>query len=167
MTKSTSYLLDDKQTMHNNIVDNHAVAELTTAYYLRQVAERLSISLTRALKPYDTNSSAYRVLIALTRKNPLSMRELADSTLLTASTLSRAVESLRQEGCVSCKPNKNDARAVIVKLEDKGRQQLASILPAATAQYEWSIRDIDPADLEVLHSTLEKMLGNLKTSPIK
>jgi|SRR5690625_4293884 len=153
--------------MQNRNVSDEAIGEVTTAYYLRQVAERLSVSLTRALKPYNTNSSAYRVLIALTRENPLGMRELGESTLLSPSTLSRTVEALRRDGCIRCEPDKNDARALIVHLEEQGQKQLTRILPAAAAQYEWAIRDIDPADLQVVHETLKKMMANLKTSPIK
>src|SRR5690606_7632448 len=143
----------DKQTREDS-----NIAEVATAYYLRQVAERLSISLTHALKPFQTNSSAYRVLIALTRRNPSSMRELLEATLLTSSTLSRTVEALRNEQCVVCTPDADDARALRVTLTHKGEKYLERILPAAAAQYAWAVQDVDPADLEVMHRTLKKML---------
>ena len=159
------FLKQLKKTMETK-TDN-ATAEVATAYYLRQVAERLSISLAQALKPFDTNRSAYRVLIALARQNPSTMRDLGEATLLVPSTLSRTVEQLRQSGSVHCEPDEGDARALKVTMTAKGEQHLAEILPSAAAQYQWAIQGIDTKDLEAMHRTLKKMLSNLKKSPIK
>lgn len=147
--------------------DTEVRQEVSTAYLLRQVAERLAISLTQALKPFNQSTSAYRVLIALTRNNPSSMRELIEATLIVPSTLSRTIDALEKEGCVACSPVENDARARQVTLTQTGEQQLQEILPAAVAQYDWAIQNIDPEELRAMHKTLKKMLQNLKTSPIK
>ncbi len=143
------------------------VTEVSTAYLLRQVAERLALSLTQSLKPFNQSTSAYRVLIALTRSNPSSMRELIEATLIAPSTLSRTIDALEKDGCVECSPIESDGRARQVTLTAEGERQLQAILPAAVAQYEWSIRNIEAEDLQVMHRTLKKMLQNLKTSPIK
>lgn len=153
--------------MDINALDDAVRTEVSTAYLLRQVAERLAISLTQSLKPFNQSTSAYRVLIALTRNNPSSMRELIEATLIAPSTLSRTIDALENDGCVVCSPVEHDARALQVTLTDVGEQQLEAILPAAVAQYEWSIQNIDAEDLQAMHETLKKMLANLKTSPIK
>ncbi|HUH87189.1 MAG TPA: MarR family transcriptional regulator [Pusillimonas sp.] len=147
--------------------EDRVVKEVSTAYLLRQVAERLALSLTQSLKPFNQSTSAYRVLIALTRHNPSSMRELIEATLTAPSTLSRTIDALEKDGCVKCSPIESDGRARQVTLTAEGERRLQAILPAAVAQYEWSIRNIEEKDLQMMHQTLMKMLQNLKASPIK
>jgi len=137
------------------------------AYLLRQVAERLSISLAQALRPFKQSTGVYRVLIALTRRNPATMQELIELTLIEPSTLSRTVARMEKQGLTTSGPVEGDGRAVLVTMTDSGRELLDAILPAASAQYEWAVQDIPPEDLKVMRQTLQKMLRNLKVSPIK
>jgi DNA-binding MarR family transcriptional regulator len=142
-------------------------AEDAIPYLLRQVAERLGRSLNEALKPFDQASSVYRVLIALTRRNPARITELAELTLLEISTLSRSIDRMQADGLVKRSAGNEDARTVLVSLTAAGREFLEKILPAVNAQYEWSIHDVRPADLEAVRGVLKAMLRNLKLSPIK
>ena len=166
--------VDAQQTLHGSTTagldaDTAPIqqGEENTAYLLRQVAERLAISLHQALRPFAQSNSVYRILIALTRRNPATMRELIELTLITPSTLSRTVADMAARGLVDTSAVEGDARALRVTLTDTGRAQLRAILPAATAQYEWAIQDIPEQDLEVMRRTLQKMLKRLKISPIK
>lgn len=136
-------------------------------YLLRQVAERLGRSLTQALKPFEQSSSVYRVLIALTRRSPARITELAELTLLEVSTLSRTVDRMEADHLVTRAAGDGDARAVLVTITAEGRAFLDRILPAVAAQYEWSVHDVPAADLEVMREVLKVMLRNLKVSPIK
>jgi DNA-binding MarR family transcriptional regulator len=136
-------------------------------YLLRQVAERLGRSLNQALKPYDQTSSVYRVLIALTRRSPARITELAELTLLELSTLSRTVDRMEADGLVKRGAGDDDARTVLVTITAAGRAFLERILPAVSAQYEWAVHDVPAADLEVMRDVLKVMLRNLKVSPIK
>ena len=142
-------------------------AQESIPYLLRQVAERLGRSLNEALKPFDQTPSVYRVLIALTRRNPARITELAELTLLELSTLSRTVDRMQADGLVKRASGNDDARTVLVSVTPAGREFLEGILPAVSAQYEWSIHDVRPADLEVMRSVLKAMLRNLRVSPIK
>lgn len=136
-------------------------------YLLRQVAERLGRSLTEALKPFEQSSSVYRVLIALTRRSPARITELAELTLLEVSTLSRTVDRMEADKLVARAAGDGDARTVLVTITAEGRAFLDRILPAVSAQYEWSVHDVPAADLEVMRGVLKVMLRNLKVSPIK
>jgi DNA-binding MarR family transcriptional regulator len=136
-------------------------------YLLRQVAERLGRSLNEALKPFDQTPSVYRVLIALARRNPARITELAELTLLELSTLSRTIDRMEHDGLVKRASGTDDARTVLVSITQAGRDFLDGILPAVSAQYEWSIHDVRPADVEVMRSVLKAMLRNLRVSPIK
>ena len=51
----------------------------------------------------------------------LNLKDLAARLGLDNSTLSRTVESLVQDGLVERTPNKEDRRATVIKLKEKGR----------------------------------------------
>jgi len=150
---------------HQLVVDGSG--EEKAPYLLRQVAERLAISLTQALRPFGQSTSVYRILIALTRKNPATMRELIELTLIEPSTLSRTVARMEDGLLVKTHPVEGDGRALSIEMTDAGLDLLGRILPAATAQFEWAVHDIPQEDLECMRRTLKKMLQNLKVSPIK
>ncbi|MDB5900397.1 MAG: MarR family transcriptional regulator [Ramlibacter sp.] len=141
--------------------------EENAAYLLRQVAERLGISLVAALRPFDQSPSVYRVLMALTRRNPVRMRDLIDLTLIETSVLSRTVARMKSQGLVSVSADPRDARSVVVEMTEAGTQLLQSMLPAVSAQYQWAIHDVPAEDLEMMRLTLARMLHNLKISPVK
>lgn len=141
--------------------------EEKAAYLLRQVAERLGISLTHALRPFNQSPGVYRVLIALTRRNPVKMRELIDLTMIEASVLSRTVARMKAQDLVRVTAADDDARSLLIHATDQGRATLEAMLPAVSAQYEWAVHDVPAADLEVMRVTLQRMLHNLKISPIK
>lgn len=144
-----------------------APGEEKAAYLLRQVAERLGISLTHALRPFNQSPGVYRVLIALTRRNPVKMRELVDLTMIEASVLSRTVARMKAQDLVRVTADDDDGRSLLIHATDHGRATLAAMLPAVSAQYEWAVHDVPAADLEVMRVTLQRMLHNLKISPIK
>jgi Transcriptional regulators len=157
-TKSSSSLASRAET---------SAGDENPAYLLRQVAERLGISLVEALRPFDQTPSVYRVLIALTRRNPARMRELIDLTLIETSVLSRTVAKMKTQGLVKVTADGHDARAIVIAITATGRKLLGSMIPAVSAQYEWAVHDAPPEDLEVMRRTLARMLKNLTISPIK
>lgn len=146
---------------------SESVSEEAIPFLLRQVAERLSRSLTEALKAFDQPPAVYRVLIALERSSPSGIGELAEATLIDPSTLSRTIDRMEEQGLVKRGPGSGDGRTVMVAVTAAGRDFFDRILPVASAQYEWSIRGVSPKNLGVLQITLKQMLHNLEVSPIK
>ncbi len=143
------------------------VGEENSAYLLRQVAERLGISLVHALRPFDQLPSVYRVLIAMTRRNPVRTRDLIDLTLIEPSVLSRTVARMKAQGLLRVESDELDARSILIHATEEGKTLLDAMLPAVTAQYKWAIHDVPPEDLEVMRRTLQRILHNLRISPIK
>ena len=143
------------------------IADDAVPYLLRQVAERLGRSLAEAVKPFDQSPSVYRVLIALARRSPARITDLAELTLIEPSTLSRTVDRMESDRLVTRSAGSEDARSVLVSITPEGSAFLDRILPAVSAQYDWSVHDVAPADLEVVRKVLKVMLRNLKLSPIK
>lgn len=61
----------------------------------------------------------------------------------------------------------DDGRSLIIFATEQGQALLEAMLPAISAQYNWAIHDVPLDDMEVLRRTLQRMLHNLRISPIK
>ena len=166
-TRASAKAQEKKRGASSRQVLSESVSEEAIPFMLRQVAERLSRSLNEALKAFDQPPAVYRVLIALERRSPAGIGELAEATLIDPSTLSRTIDRMEEQGLVKRSPGSGDGRTVMVAITAAGRDFFARILPVASAQYEWSIRGVNPKHLGVLQSTLKQMLHNLEVSPIK
>ena len=136
-------------------------------YLMRRVSERLSKSLAEALKPFDQTPNAWRVLVALISRERAGVSELAELTMIDQSTLSRTLDRMEEQRLVKRSPGDADARIVVVALTDAGQRAFEEMLPIASAQYEWAMRGVPARSVDVLRSTLQQMLENLRVSPIK
>ena len=136
-------------------------------YLMRRVSERLSKSLAEALKPFDQTPNAWRVLVALASRERASISELAEFTIIDQSTLSRTVDRMEEQRLVKRAPSEADGRTVVVSLTEAGQRAFEQMLPIASAQYEWAIRGIPARNVDVMRTTLQQMLNNIRFSPIK
>jgi DNA-binding MarR family transcriptional regulator len=136
-------------------------------YLMRRVSERLSKSLAEALKPFDQTPNAWRVLVALVSRDRASISELAEFTIIDQSTLSRTVDRMEEQRLVKRAPSEADGRTVVVSVTEAGQRAFEQMLPIASAQYEWAIRGIPARNVDVMRTTLQQMLNNIRFSPIK
>jgi DNA-binding MarR family transcriptional regulator len=136
-------------------------------YLMRRVSERLSKSLAEALKPFDQTPNAWRVLVALVSRDRASISELAEFTIIDQSTLSRTIDRMEEQRLVKRAPSEADGRTVVVSLTESGQRAFEQMLPIASAQYEWAIRGIPARNVDVMRTTLQQMLNNIRFSPIK
>jgi DNA-binding MarR family transcriptional regulator len=94
--------------------------------------QRLMCSLDRELgAAHDLTASEFEVLQQLSGATECSLRmtELAESTHLTQSALSRLVSRLERDGLVSREACDTDRRALFVALTDGGRERYAEARP--------------------------------------
>lgn len=141
--------------------------ETFAPFLLRRVSERLAKSLAEVLRPHDKTPNSWRVLVALIHRRGATISELVDLTVIDQSTLSRTVDRMEEQGLVTRTSSEADGRSVVVEITADGEQAFEALLPMASSQYEWAIRGIPQRDLEVFTATLQKMLKNIRLSPIK
>ncbi|MFJ9374739.1 MarR family winged helix-turn-helix transcriptional regulator [Streptomyces sp. NPDC101455] len=92
--------------------------------------------------------SRYIVLMQLSEADGDRMRmtELAAATGLSASRVSRVVETLRGEGLVVKRPHATDARGSVAVLTEAGRKRLLGACPAHLSSARRRVLDqLDPA----------------------
>jgi DNA-binding MarR family transcriptional regulator len=81
-------------------------------------------------------------LVRLSRRGPMTIRQLADSVDVTHSAMSQTVASMRRDGLVRSVPGRGDGRTREVALTRKGR----SLVPFMEA--EWRATEAALVELE-------------------
>ncbi len=91
---------------------------------------------------------AYKVLTAISRREPVTQSALAETLVLDKSQLSRSVRELAELGLIERTPDPTDGRSSLLRLTDFGRERLAEArLPQEDALLdalaEWRVADIE------------------------
>ncbi|WP_327398925.1 MarR family transcriptional regulator [Streptomyces sp. NBC_01288] len=125
--------------------------------------QRLLVALPRALdedllRSTGLSLSQYIVLMQLSEADGDRMRMtgLATATALSASRVSRVVETLRGQGLVVKQPHPTDARGSVAVLTEAGRQRLLGAYPAHLSSARRRVLDqLDPVLVQELAGELE------------
>lgn len=91
-------------------------------------------------------------------QGPLRMRDLAEAMRVDASTATRAVARLVEEGLVQRRPAPDDARAVVVAATSAGAARQARILERRRAFVEGVLAGFDATDRARLAELLERLV---------
>ena len=131
--------------------------------------QKLLVALPRALdedllRATGLSLTQYIVLMHLSEAdgNRLRMSDLAAATSLSASRVTRLVETLRTQGLVVKRPHATDARGSVAVLTEAGRQRLLGAYPAHLASARRRVMDqLDPALVHRLAEELGAVAGPL------
>ena len=137
--------------------------------------QRLLVALPRALhedllRSTGLSLSQYIVLMHLSEvaDNRMRMTDLAAATALSASRITRLVETLRVQGLVVKRRLSTDARGSVAVLTEVGRQRLLGAYPAHLASARRRVLDqLDPALVhglaEELQAVAEPLVSRCRT----
>lgn len=104
----------------------------------------------------------WRVLMVAARtKQPLTIMELSERTLVPHSTLSRQVAAMERAGLVSRMPDAEDGRAVQVVLTPRGRARYREALPIALEEAEAGLAALTSTERAELRRLLGRLTGAL------
>jgi DNA-binding MarR family transcriptional regulator len=99
----------------------------------------------------------FRVLQQLA-PGPCRARDLANSTGVTAPTMSAALANLQSRGLISRTPDPGDGRAALVEITTAGREAVDSTSNLLMGVLEGVAADISPADAEAASRICSVML---------
>ena len=136
-------------------------------YLLTRITSRLSKSLTEALKEVGLTPPYWRVLAVLHDGDRRTLTELGVYTAIDQSTLSRVIDRMEAQLLVTRRVSPDDARAQEIQITPHGQEKFAEILPVATDQYEWAVRNLSERELAELRLILGKILENIRVSPYR
>ncbi|MCX5555589.1 MarR family winged helix-turn-helix transcriptional regulator [Streptomyces sp. NBC_00038] len=144
---------------------------------LWRALQRMLVALPRALdedllRSTGLSLTQYIVLAHLSEAdgNHLRMTDLAAATALSASRITRLVETLRVQGLVVKRPHSTDARGHMAVLTEAGRQRLVGAYPAHLASARRRVMDqLHPALVhrlaEELQAVADPLLSRCPANP--
>jgi DNA-binding MarR family transcriptional regulator len=131
-------------------------------YLLNRAGVQTGQIFSLALKKFRLTLPEWRILIALWQSNDQRLRDLAETTVVDHSTLSRQIAALERAGLVARMRSKSDARALCIALTPKGKKLTARIIPIARAHEAAATKGLTEQQLLNLEHCLKLIYENLK-----
>lgn len=110
------------------------------------------------------DSGSFWLLRSLASDGPVRITELAATTGLDASTVSRHLAALHRAGLVERSPDPDDRRAQRVQVSATGRLELDEALAQRRTLLERSLSDWSDDEVEQLHTMTTRMLAGLESA---
>lgn len=130
-------------------------------YLINRVAVGMVKSLAPDLKRYGLDIQTWRILAAVLSHAECRFGDLARSTSIEISTLSRIVARMQRDGLLRCRPLESDSRTFLASLTPKGRALALRVLPSAYAAEAAMVEGLTPAEIAAFTHTLHKLYANL------
>lgn len=122
-------------------------------------------TITRRLKPRPIDSrldpASVWVLHYVAAQAPLRVSELAKCLELDASTVSRHIRNLEENGYLSRTGDPDDRRATRIGLTDRGRAVLEESMRARVAIIDAATADWSEADLQNLTKLMTRLADSI------
>ena len=130
-------------------------------YLINRVGSAMVAKHEVELKRYGLSIAIWRVMVALSHGGSQRQIDIADSTSIDVSTLSRLITRMIKLGIVSRTRSDTNSREVTVELTAKGRAQLNRLVPLGLALERQSASGLSATDLATTRATLRRMYDNL------
>src|SRR5215470_9543292 len=135
-------------------------------YLINRVGLALVVDFTQtALADPGLSIAMWRVLAVLSDDGGQRQIDLAATTSIDVSTLSRVVTRLVKMGLVTRTRSATNSREVVVRLTPKGVAVVTEAIPKAIAAERTAIAGVPAKDLAVVRRSLRRMYENLAGSP--
>jgi len=136
-------------------------------YLMNRTMARLAAIGEIEFAKFGIKLQGWRVLASLYAQDGQRISELADSTSIEISTVSRLVDALESQGFVEKRRERPRARSVTAHLTRQGRNLVQRLLPSAEYTERAAVEGISAADLAVVKRALKKMFDNLGRTEIE
>src|SRR3954452_2499331 len=111
---------------------------------------------------HDLSRTAVSVLAALSDHGPMRITALAAAESVAQPSMTTLVARLERDGLAERSPDPTDARAVLVRVTEAGRERLARLRTARAAAVDARLVALDPegrAALEAALPVLDKLIS--------
>jgi len=135
-------------------------------YLLNRAGARLAAAFQAEVRPLGASLQIWRVLAALRERDRRRMGDLALTTAIEVSTLTRLVDTMERRGLVARRrAERGDGRTIIVRTTPEGRRLTARLVPVARRYETVALAGFAPADAEQLKDALRRLYANLDALP--
>lgn len=131
-------------------------------YLMNRIMGRYNAALSSEMAELGLTTPQMRSLAVLSVIDGILIRELAVYAVVQQSTLSRALETLDQNGLIRRETDGQDSRATRVFITNAGRDVYERLWPHMSAAYEAMFKGIDADEKRAFVGTLNTMLRNIR-----
>lgn len=114
-----------------------------------------------ALTPYEISTTQFVILLKLCEKDRMTQKDLAIETNYKQSALTLILDKLEEKGLVVREAKKNDRRAYLITITQKGREFETILQNVANELEKKFLEGISPKQKEEFISVLDKIFENL------
>lgn len=136
--------------------------ERSVAFQIRRAHLAFDRLLTMRLSKHGIKSGYYNYLRSLWNKEGVTQRDLSEATRVTETTTVALLKGMANDGLIDRAKDKSDGRKVVVNLSEKGRSLEPLLLPYAIELNSVAVRGIDPAEIEIVISVVQRIAANLE-----
>lgn len=144
----------------HNIVD--LARELGRAISEMRTCMRQTLQVKIREHNVDLSFELLEILGFLFRKNGVNQQEIADVIVKDKSSMTYLIDNLEKRGMVERREDQNDRRSKLIYLTEKGRALEKELSPWIHEMYEKATMELNPDDLQVALSLIQKMNENLR-----
>lgn len=130
-------------------------------YLINRIGAAFVARYERDLAQHGLSIAMWRVLAALSTNGRQRQIDVAETTSIDVSTMSRLVTRLVSLGLVSRTRSDTSNREVSVELTPKGRALVSRLIPRARELEAEAIPGIPAAELAITRETLRRMYRNM------
>ncbi len=131
-------------------------------YLMNRIMGRYNAVLREEMSQLGLTTPQMRSLAVLSVIDGPLIRELAVYAVVEQSTLSRALDTLDQNGLIRREADSQDNRGTRIFLTDEGREALEQLWPHMADAYDAMFKGIGEDEKRAFVATLQTMLRNIR-----
>lgn len=130
-------------------------------YLLNRAGTRIATAFGEEVRPLSATLQIWRVLAALRERDGRRMGDLALTTSIEMSTLTRLVDGMEKKGLVARRRDPEDARVVVLHAAPAGRRLTQRLLPIAERYEKVALQGFGSKEAEQLKAGLRRLYANM------
>lgn len=135
----------------------------TIGYFSTYSNRKMIRYLSLQLEEYDITLEQWTILAKLPGQQAVNQKQLSVLVDKDPTTLVRILDILERKQLVRRRVSKEDRRAFLILITDKGKVLKKLITPVIEAAFLRILDDISTEKLQIFHEVLSKMNQNIET----
>lgn len=135
--------------------------EIYLPYLLNRAGSRIAVAFSAVVRDYGISLQTWRVLAALNQHEGQRIGDLAATTSIETSTLSRVIDAMVRKRLVERRRSADDARTVTVRRTYAGAALTDRVIPIARHYEDVALTGFSDEEAEVLRAMLRRLYDNM------
>jgi len=129
----------------------------SVGFLLAKAYQRACVIFKEEFEGHDMTPQQFGLLGFLWHEDGITQAELSARSQIDRTTMGGLIDRLEKEGLVARRSHPEDRRAYRICLTDRGKSLEPELTPLADRAQHKFIAKLDPQELEILKSLLEKI----------